>query len=153
MAHADDLAAINLALVRITRVGNSAAGRRRIEERSGVSLGSTAIAVLAAVVRVGPARVGAIAEQADLHQPRVSQELRTLAELRYVTQSPDPADRRAALIVATPEGKDAYERYLDAAVAGVADLVARWPKRDVSHLAELLTRLAGEFSSITDPRV
>lgn len=149
----DEARAIETAITRISRIGYSKTGRRRVEERSGISLTPPAITVLAGICRLGPARLGVVAEFADLHQSRASREVKRLVDGGYVEQEPDPADLRATLLIATAKGHDAHERYRTAAMEGVQQLIAHWSEDDVRTLAVLLTRLAEEFATITDPQV
>jgi DNA-binding MarR family transcriptional regulator len=144
---------IESAIARISRVSNSRAGRKRIEDRSGIPLAQAGINTLSAVCRMGPARIGAIAEDVQLHQSRVSREVAKLVEAGFVEQLADPADGRATLVVATEKGHDARDRYRVAAYEGVADLLVDWPADDVRTLADLLTKLADEFGTITDPQL
>jgi DNA-binding MarR family transcriptional regulator len=146
-----DLRSIERAIARISRVGSSRAGRRRIEERSGIPLAPAGIETLSAVCRLGPARIGALAEDTQLHQSRVSREVAKLAEAGFVEQGVDPDDRRATIVTATDKGLEARDRYRIAAYEGVHDLLAHWSAKDVRTLAGLLNRLADEFGTIADP--
>ncbi|MCU1485679.1 MAG: transcriptional regulator, MarR family [Actinomycetia bacterium] len=148
-----DLHDIESAIARISRVSNSRAGRKRIEDRSGIPLAQAAISTLSAVCRMGPARIGAIAEDVQLHQSRVSREVAKLVDAGFAEQLTDPNDGRATLVVATDKGRDARERYRIAAYEGVYDLLLDWPPDDVRRLAHLITKLADEFGTITDPQL
>ena len=148
-----ELDVINRALTRISRVANSSAGRRPIEERSGIPLNAAAIAVLSAIVRHGPARLTVIARSAELEQSRTSREVQRLVAGGLVDRTVDERDRRATILVATDKGIDAHRRYVEAAVAGIGDLLASWKRSDVTTLARLLDRLADEFATVADPDV
>ena len=148
-----DLHDIERAIARISRVTNSRAGRRRIEDRSGIPLATAAIHTLSAVCRIGPARIGALAEDVQLHQSRVSREVAKLLDAGFVEQLTDPHDGRATLVVATDKGRDARERYLVAAYEGVFDLLQDWQPTEVQTLARLITKLADEFGTIADPQL
>ena len=144
---------IESAITRISRVSNSRTGRKRIEDRSGIPLAQAGIHTLSAVCRMGPARIGALAEDVQLHQSRVSREVAKLVEAGFAEQLTDPHDGRATLVVATDKGHEARDRYRMAAYEGVADLLEDWPAGEVRTLATLLTKLADEFGTIVDPQV
>jgi DNA-binding MarR family transcriptional regulator len=148
-----DVRAIEVAIARISRVGASRTGRRRIEERSGIPLAPAAIATLSAVCRMGPARIGDLAGDTQLHQSQVSREVAKLVAAGFVEQGIDAEDRRATIVTATDKGRDARERYRAAAYEGVHDLLAEWSPGDVRTLARLLNRLAEEFGTIADPAI
>lgn len=141
-----DLHELQTALTTVGRVQHSHGARRRIEDRSGVPLGPTTIAALAAVHTMGPVRHRAVARRVGLQPSRVSKEVRVLVEAGFVTERPDPDDRRAVLLEATDKGADAHDRYVRAAQETLADVLADWTDADVHRLTHLLTRLAADFS-------
>jgi DNA-binding MarR family transcriptional regulator len=142
MGREANLHAVDAALTRIGRIANSRRAAARRAHRSGVTIAPTAVATLAAVYRNGPARQSAIADDLELEASRVSREVRTLVDAGLVTQEPDPEDGRAVLLVATPAGRDAFERYRRAADEILASSLREWDERDLATLANLLTRLA-----------
>lgn len=149
-----DLHALQTALTTVGRVQHSHRARRRIEDRSGVPLGATTIATLAAIRLLGPTRHRAVARRVGLQPSRVSKEVRVLVEAGMVTERPDPDDRRAVLLETTEKGTDAHLRYLQAAEDTLAEVLSDWSDRDLHHIAELTTRLAAAFArdSAVEPR-
>jgi DNA-binding MarR family transcriptional regulator len=145
MGREANLRAVDAALTRIGRVANSRRAAARRARRSGVTLAPTAVATLAAVYRLGPARQSAIAEHLELEPSRVSREVRTLVDGGLVRQEDDPDDGRAVLLVATAAGREAFERYRRAADEILAESLQDWDERDLAALASLLTRLAGSL--------
>jgi len=142
MSRADDLAGVDAALTRISRVANSRRAARYRSQLSGVDLLPTAVATLAAVVRVGPARLTDVSAHLELEPSRVSKEVNRLVEAGFVTQQPDPSDRRAVLLTVTDEGADAWRRYRKATDKQLARTLDDWSDDDLHHLAEQLRRLS-----------
>ena len=71
----------------------------------------------------------------------ISRQLRFLEEIGFVERQPDPTDRRASFIAATPV---AFEKVNEVRAADQATLyrgLRRWGEEDVRRLAELLERL------------
>ena len=142
MSRADDLAGVDAALTRISRVANSRRAARYRSQLSGVDLLPTAVATLAAIVRVGPARLTDVSAHLELEPSRVSKEVNRLVEAGFVTQEPDPSDRRAVLLTVTDEGADAWRRYRKATDKQLARTLDDWSDDDLHHLAEQLRRLS-----------
>jgi DNA-binding MarR family transcriptional regulator len=142
----EDLRAVQAAVTTVGRVQHSHRARRQIEDRSGVPLGPTTIATLAAIHTLGPVRHRAVARRAGLQPSRVSKEVRVLVDAGMVTEHADPADRRAVLLEATEKGADAHARYVSAAEETLAEVLAGWTDRDLHRLADLTTRLAACFA-------
>jgi DNA-binding MarR family transcriptional regulator len=142
MSRADDLAGVDAALTRISRVANSRRAARYRSQLSGVDLLPTAVATLAAVVRVGPARLTDVSAHLELEPSRVSKEVNRLVEAGFVTQQPDPSDRRAVLLTVTDEGADAWKRYRKATDKQLARTLDDWSDDDLHHLADQLRRLS-----------
>jgi DNA-binding MarR family transcriptional regulator len=98
----DDLAAMALAGTVRRMVGRL--GRRLRAEQAGAALAAAAVGVLGSLVREGPATAAALAAR-EFMLPQVL--TRVLAELEgrgFVARSPDPVDRRRAVIAVTPAG-------------------------------------------------
>lgn len=148
---ATDLHALQTALTTVGRVQHGRRARRRIEDRSGVPLGPTTIATLATIHTLGPVRHRVVARRVGLQPSRVSKEARVLVDAGFVTERPDPDDRRAVLLEATEKGAEAHERYLRAAEETLAEVLGDWSDRDLHRLATLTTRLATDFARGTDP--
>jgi DNA-binding MarR family transcriptional regulator len=145
MGREANLREVDTALTRIGRVVYSRRASARRERRSGVTLSPTAVSTLAAIYRLGPARLSAVAEHLDLEPSRVSREVRPLVDAGLVRQEADPDDRRAILLVATPPGRRAFESYRRAADEILAESLRDWDERDLSALAAMLTRLAASL--------
>ena len=146
MDRTTDLRTLQTALTTVGRVQHSHRARRRIEDRSGVALGPTTIATLTAIGTLGPVRHRVVARKVGLQPSRVSKEVRVLVDAGMVSERADPDDRRAVLLEATDKGADAHRRYVAAAEATLAEVLADWTDDDLHRLADLTTRLAACFA-------
>jgi DNA-binding MarR family transcriptional regulator len=142
MSRADDLAGVDAALTRIARVANSRRAARYRAQLSGVDLLPTAVATLAAIFHIGPARLTEVSARLELEPSRVSKEVNRLVEGGLVTQEPDPSDRRAVLLTCTPDGVDAWRRYRKATDEQLARTLDTWSDKELHQVSEILTRLA-----------
>jgi DNA-binding MarR family transcriptional regulator len=70
----------------------------------------TRISVLFTIVRLGPIRLSELAEEEGLNPTMLSRVVADFAESGLVERGSDPADRRAALVEATAEGRKLCER-------------------------------------------
>ncbi|HYP47413.1 MAG TPA: MarR family transcriptional regulator [Thermoleophilaceae bacterium] len=86
-------------------------------------------------------RVSVLAERASITKQSMAELVAHLEQLGYVERVPDPTDRRAKLVRATPRGKQLYS----IARAVVAEIEAEWAKRlgkaKMRQLRELLEEL------------
>jgi DNA-binding MarR family transcriptional regulator len=146
MSRSDDLRAVDAGLTRVARVANSRRAARYRQELSGVDLLPTAVATLATIYRVGPARLTDVAAALDLEPSRVSKEVNRLVAAGLVAQTPDPADRRAVALAVTDDGARRRRRYRKATDQQLARTLKEWSDDDLSLLAALLTRLAQAVS-------
>lgn len=70
-------------------------------------------------------RVSVLAERAQITKQSMAELVVHLERLGYVERVPDPSDRRAKLVRATPRGKELYAIARDV----VAEIEADWTKR------------------------
>jgi DNA-binding MarR family transcriptional regulator len=86
-------------------------------------------------------RVSVLAERAQITKQSMAELVAHLERLGYVERVPDPSDRRAKLVRATPRGKQLYAIARDV----VAEIEAEWTKRlgktKMRQLRELLEEL------------
>jgi DNA-binding MarR family transcriptional regulator len=75
--------------------------------RSGASggLGHGSISALSTLVGCGEMRLGDLANKEGVAAPTMSRIVAALVEAKYVQREPDPVDRRAWLVKATPDGE------------------------------------------------
>jgi DNA-binding MarR family transcriptional regulator len=74
--------------------------------RSGApGLGHGSISALSTLVGCGEMRLGDLANKEGVAAPTMSRIVAALVEAKYVQREPDPVDRRAWLVKATPDGE------------------------------------------------
>ncbi len=104
-------------------------------------LDGSAYALLAAIVREDGLRAQDVAALFGVDKGAISRQVSRLERLGLVTRSPDPDDRRALLLVATPEGRTRLTAAVEARRARFRRRLEGWSPDDVATLAELLGRL------------
>ncbi len=109
--------------------------RRLRPTLAGAGLSPTRISVLFTVGRMGPLRLSELAEIEGLNPTMLSRVVGKLAEEGLVRRIADPADRRAAVVDATPAGRRMRERILG-------------ERRDVLNVQ--LARLSAEERRVLD---
>jgi DNA-binding MarR family transcriptional regulator len=86
--------------------------RRLRPTLAGTGLTPTRVSVLFSVVRMGPLRLSELADVEGVNPTMLSRVIAELGEQGLVRRVPDPEDRRAALVDATPAGKRLREQIL-----------------------------------------
>jgi DNA-binding MarR family transcriptional regulator len=107
---------------------------RRLRQEAGADLSPSLTAALASIDRHGPLTPSELAAHERVQRPTATRLLARLAELGLIERAADPADRRSALISASPAGRA---------------LLARTRTRKDHYLAERLAALsAGEIATL-----
>lgn len=104
------------------------------------------LGVLQLAVEHGPLRAGEVAERLDALPSSITRHVRALADAELVTTEPDPADRRAVLLLATDSGRAELRRFLDAGEQVFGGVIADWSADDVLTLNRLLNRLLEDWA-------
>ncbi|WP_067892563.1 MarR family winged helix-turn-helix transcriptional regulator [Nocardia vaccinii] len=104
------------------------------------------LGVLQLAVEHGPLRAGEVAERLDALPSSITRHIRALAEAELVTTEPDPADRRAVLLLATDAGRAELRQFLDVGEQVFGAVIAEWSAQDVVTLTRLLTRLTEDWA-------
>jgi DNA-binding MarR family transcriptional regulator len=86
-------------------------------------------------------RVSVLAERAQITKQSMAELVAHLERLGYVERVPDPSDRRAKLVRATPRGKQLYAIARDVVAEIEADWTKRLGKAKMRRLRELLEEL------------
>jgi DNA-binding MarR family transcriptional regulator len=86
-------------------------------------------------------RVSVLAERAQITKQSMAELVAHLERLGYVERVPDPSDRRAKLVRATPRGKQLYAIARDVVAEIEADWTRRLGKAKMRQLRELLEEL------------
>ena len=108
-----------------------------LKRRSGDPDTSARTFLLGHVDRLAPVRATEIAECTALDLSTVSRHLRGLEDAGLLSRSPDPDDRRAALLSVTEQGRQFVADAVRARTAMLAAATADWPEGDVAALASL----------------
>jgi DNA-binding MarR family transcriptional regulator len=102
---------------------------------------SAAYAVLACAVVAGPQRLTALAEMVHADPSTVSRQTSALVQHGLLERRADPADGRASLLVATPEGRTVFEDNKRLRSRILAKALGQWSIVDLAALTVLLERL------------
>lgn len=120
--------------------------QRRITADCGVALDAVGVrAVFTLGLQGGAARPSRLADDLHLTRPSTSKLIARLADAEFVERTPDPDDRRAALVALTPAGRLAFDRLFAAGVEMLAEATRDWSADDVDALARTLARFTGDL--------
>jgi DNA-binding MarR family transcriptional regulator len=78
---------------------------RSLRRSGSPGLGHGSISALSTLVGCGEMRLGDLAGKEGVAAPTMSRIVAALVEAKYVQREPDPVDRRAWLVKATPDGE------------------------------------------------
>ena len=106
---------------------------RRLRQEAG-ELSPTAAAALATVERHGPLTPSELAEIERVKRPTATRTLNGLAELGLVERTPDPADRRSALVNISAAGRRSLRRLRQRKNAYLARRLRKLPPDDLAAL-------------------
>jgi DNA-binding MarR family transcriptional regulator len=115
--------------------------RRPEEAEAEPQLTPTQRVALAAIVDEGPLRLGALADRMSTTDPTATRAVDALVAERLAERTPDPDDRRAIRVAATPGGRKLLERRRRRFVKLLRPPLARMPAREQADLVELLEQL------------
>jgi DNA-binding MarR family transcriptional regulator len=119
-----------------------------LKRRSGDPETSARDFLLAHIDRLAPVRATDLAEHVGLDLSTVSRHLQALEGAGLVRRSPDPDDRRAALLELSDTGRELLERNVRARTELIARATAAWPRRDTTELTRLLHRLTHDLEHL-----
>jgi DNA-binding MarR family transcriptional regulator len=105
------------------------------------SLTSTQRVALLAVVDAGALRLGALAERMATTDPTATRTVDSLAQLGLVERTPDPLDRRAIRVAATPLGRERVRSRRARLVELLRGPLARLDEDEQERVVELLRHL------------
>ena len=117
---------------------------RRLRQEASGELTPTSAAALATVERHGPLTPSELAELERVKRPTATRTLGHLAGLGLVDRTPDPADRRSALVSITAAGRERLRRLRGRKNAYLARRMREMPEDEVRTLeraAEILERM------------
>ena len=108
-------------------------------------LDGSAYTLLSYLVQSDGLRAGDLAALFSVDKGAISRQVTRLERAGLVERRPDPDDRRAQVLVTTPEGRRRHAAALELRRARFRDRLSSWPEQDVATLARLLGRLNTTF--------
>jgi DNA-binding MarR family transcriptional regulator len=143
----DTVDQLGLQLVRLVKLAHHAGAQFHASRDDGVE--TAAYRLLACLVIEGPRRNTALAERVRSDSSTVSRQVSALVQHGLVERRSDPADGRACLLAATPEGTEAFQEHRRERNRRVAEVVGHWPEHDQRLLVDLLTRFNTDVEAAT----
>lgn len=101
--------------------------------------------LLSCVVNEGPIRSSALAEHVQSDASTVSRQVAHLVKDGYLERRADPADGRASLLVATPQGHALHRDHMKVRNEHFQHMLNQWSERDVRRFSALLRRFTDDF--------
>jgi DNA-binding MarR family transcriptional regulator len=112
-------------------------------EGNGGDLTRTQVSILYALVRHGELRLSELADREGVNPTMLSRVVASLETAGLVRRAPDPQDRRAALVAATPAAVEVHERLLRERGRIVAEYLGTVTAAQRAQLAAALPLLEG----------
>ena len=144
---ADVAAAMERAVLAITRWATRPDVRRRLLADEGEAFSSTDTWLLAHLAEGGATRMRILADWQGVDKSTMTAHVRRLEGRGLVIRESDPDDRRAVLVRATPDAERRLERNSATARALLGELVGEWTERERTELTRLLGRLVAEIEA------
>jgi DNA-binding MarR family transcriptional regulator len=120
--------------------------RRLIAERARMvhpELSPVAYSMLVALNDSGPRRASDLVDQFSIDKGAVSRQVGALLDLGLIERSPDPEDRRAAILAITDEGSRRLATIADSRRREVIDRLAGWSDENLQEFVDLMARYNG----------
>ena len=137
---ADAASRLRLAIVRTAR---------RMRQEAGGELSPTLVAALASIDRLGPLTPSELADVERVKRPTATRIAAALERDGLIFRAADPADGRACLLSASPEGRALMKRVRSRKNAYLSRRIRKLGDSDVEALeraAEILERMLSEPS-------
>ncbi|KQT94018.1 hypothetical protein ASG49_03560 [Marmoricola sp. Leaf446] len=117
--------------------------RRRIAERARLvhpELAPVAYSMLMALHDGGAQRASALVELFSIDKGAVSRQVQTLLELGLIERTPDPDDRRAAILEITPLGRERLDAVAAQRRLEVIEKLHDWSDEDLRDFVDVMSR-------------
>ena len=117
--------------------------RRRIAERARLvhpELAPVAYSMLVALHDGGAQRASSLVELFAIDKGAVSRQVQALLELGLIERTPDPDDRRAAILEITPLGRERLDAVAAQRRVEVREKLGDWSESDLRGFVEVMTR-------------
>jgi DNA-binding MarR family transcriptional regulator len=93
----------------------------------------------------GPRRASDLVDLFSIDKGAVSRQVSALLELGLIERSPDPEDRRAAILAITEEGSSRLTRIAESRRAEVIDRLSGWSDEDLKGFVAAMARYNSEL--------
>lgn len=107
---------------------------RMLRRKAPTGLGAGSLSALATVVRTGPVRLGDLAAREQVAPPSLTRMVSSLEEAGYLVRTPDPADRRASTVRATPAAQELIRGTGSGRAAAVRERLAALSRAELEVL-------------------
>ena len=117
--------------------------RRVIAERARMvhpDLSPVAYSMLLALNDTGPRRASDLVDTFAIDKGAVSRQVGSLLELGLIERSPDPDDRRAAILAITEEGSRRLDTIQELRLREVSERLSDWSEEELRGFVEVLAR-------------
>jgi DNA-binding MarR family transcriptional regulator len=117
--------------------------RRLIAERARMvhpDLSPVAYSMLMALNDSGPRRASDLVDIFSIDKGAVSRQVSALLELGLIERSPDPEDRRAAILAITEEGSRRLSTIADLRRREVLERLSGWSDEDLQAVVDVMAR-------------
>jgi DNA-binding MarR family transcriptional regulator len=104
---------------------------------SPAGLDMASLLLLWPLLHVGSMRLSDLARAKGVDQSTASRQAAQLVKVGLVRRAPDPADRRACLLVLTDRGREVCREVADARSRGIAQALAGWDDDRIGEFAGL----------------
>jgi DNA-binding MarR family transcriptional regulator len=142
----DDLETIEQSLRSLVRWSRKHSSVLAHELHQGLDL--TALAILSYVIEHPRSRISDIADTLRLDLSNASRQSALLERIGLIARSPDPNDRRSALLEPTPEGKEVLRTASSDSRAFMEKVFADWTPEELATLARLLARVVASVDTL-----
>src|SRR5919202_4152968 len=122
-----------------------AAIKRDTQRRAFSASAMAGLSALAAIHRIGRARVSEVADVLHVDLSVASRQLTALTTAGHVRRERDAQDRRAFYVEITHPGREALREAHEKMLEAFSDAVDDWSDEDVTQLAALLARLREDY--------
>jgi DNA-binding MarR family transcriptional regulator len=121
---------------------------RRLRSRTSDGLTPSQLTCLGAIVKLGPVRVSDVAAREGINPTALSRVIARLDEAELIVRTPDPNDRRSAMLAATRKGRRTLEHVHAERTKLLLERVGGLDVDDARALAAALPALAALAESL-----
>ena len=123
--------------------------RRDLQRRAALSGVGTGIVTLAAIDRLGGARVSQVADELQVDLSVASRQVAGLHAAGHVKRIPDPRDGRSQMLELTPAGRRALRKAQAGSCAALDRATEHWTDDEIENLVSALRRLRRDYQLVS----